>query len=142
MRGAALPPLFCLSYMGGGGEGGCVAKMLEEPLARLRAQLAALEARLEEERKALEALSPLPVYWRRVRCGKERCRKCPHGPYPYLRVKKDGKWRWQYLGKGWQPPEGFVRPREFLEALARYKALLRRREALLERLAEAERALR
>jgi len=114
---------------------------LAKALARLEAELADLEARLEEERKALEGLSPLPVYWRHVRCGKERCRKCPHGPYPYLRVKKDGKWRWQYLGKGWQPPEGFVRPREFLEALARYRALLRRREALLERLAEAERAL-
>ncbi len=62
--------------------------------------------------------------------------------YPYLKVKKDGKWRWKYLGKGWQPPEGFTRPREFLEALARYRALLRRKEKLLERVAEAERALR
>jgi len=51
-------------------------------LNRLKEELAALEARLEEERKALEALSPLPVYWRRVKCGKESCRKCPHGPYP------------------------------------------------------------
>jgi len=117
------------------------SEALTKALARLEAELADLEARLEEERKALEALSPLPVYWRRVRCGKERCRKCPHGPYPYLKVKKGGRWRWKYLGKGWQPPEGFTRPREFLEALARYKALLRRREALLEHLAEAERAL-
>jgi len=78
------------------------SEALAKALARLEAELADLEARLEEERKALEALSPLPVYWRWAKCGKERCRKCPHG---------------------------------------RYRALLRRREALLERLAEAERAL-
>lgn len=58
------------------------SEALAKALARLEAELADLEARLEEERKALEALSPLPVYWRRVKCGKESCRKCPHGPYP------------------------------------------------------------
>jgi hypothetical protein len=115
---------------------------LAKALARLEAELADLEARLEEERKRLSALSPLPVYWRKVRCGKDACTRCPHGPYPYLKVKKEGKWRWAYLGKGWQPPEGFTRPREFLEGLARYRALLKRKEELLERVAEAEKALR
>ncbi len=76
-----------------------------------------------------------------MRCGKEDCRRCPHGPYPYLREKREGKWRWKYLGKGWQPPEGFVRPQEFLEGLVRYKRLLRRREELLSRLEEAQAAL-
>ncbi len=95
---------------------------------RLQEELADLEARLEEKRKALEALSPLPVHWKPVRCGKESCTRCPHGPYPYLRVKREGKWRWKYLGKGWQPPEGFTRPREFLELLREYRRLLRRRE--------------
>ena len=76
-----------------------------------------------------------------MRCGKD-CRRCPHGPYPYLRVKKEGKWRWQYLGKGWQPPEGFTRPQAFREELALYRALLKRKEALLERLERAREALR
>ncbi len=67
--------------------------------------------------------------------------KVPHGPYPYLKVKRGGKWRWKYLGKGWQPPEGFARPQEFLEVLARYKALLRLREEFLSRLVKAEDAL-
>ncbi len=58
---------------------------LAKALARLEAELADLEARLEEERKALEALSPLPVYWRWVRCGKESCTRCPHGPTPTSR---------------------------------------------------------
>lgn len=116
------------------------AHTLTKALARLEAHLAALEARLEEERKRLESLSPLPVYWRRVRCGK-KCRGCPHGPYPYLRVKKDGKWRWEYLGKRWQPPPGFTRPREFQQALQRYHSLLKEREGVWERISKAGEAL-
>ncbi|GAA5336508.1 hypothetical protein YIM73518_22570 [Thermus brockianus] len=60
-------------------------------------------------------MAPVSVHRRLVKRGKERC---PHGPYPYLRVKKEGKWRWQYLGKGWQPPEGFTRAGEFRKHLA------------------------
>jgi len=33
-----------------------------------------------------------------VRCGKEGCSSCPHGPYAYLVTKKDGKQTWKYLG--------------------------------------------
>lgn len=109
-------------------------------LASLQAELHHLEARLEHLREELGRMVPLPVYWRRLPCGKG-CRKCPHGPYPYLRVKKDGRWRWKYLGKGWQPPEGFTRPREVREKLLLYHGLLRQREALMERIWEAERAL-
>jgi hypothetical protein len=115
---------------------------LEREAARLERELQDLEALLAEERERLSALSPMPVYWRRVRCGKEACTKCPHGPYPYLKVKRDGKWRWQYLGKGWQPPEGFTRPQAFREALALYHALLKRKEELLERLEKAKEVLR
>ncbi|MFN4073889.1 MAG: hypothetical protein ACK4G4_10830 [Thermus sp.] len=100
-----------------------------------------LEARMARERKALEALVPMPVHWRTVRCGKERCTRCPHGPYPYLRVKRDGKWRWQYLGKGWQPPEGFTRAGEFRRRLAHYHSLVRRLVELKERLRLLEREL-
>ncbi|MBW6394642.1 hypothetical protein KZX47_05675 [Thermus sp. SYSU G05001] len=100
-----------------------------------------LEARMAEERKALEAMVPVPVHWRKVKCGKDRCTRCPHGPYPYLRVKKDGKWRWKYLGKGWQPPEGFTRAGEFRERLARYRLIVERLVELRERLRELERGL-
>jgi len=114
---------------------------LEREAARLERELQDLEGLLTERRERLSALSPLPVYWRWVRCGKD-CRHCPHGPYPYLRVKKEGKWRWEYLGKGWQPPEGFTRPQAFREELALYRALLKRKEELLERLEKAKEALR
>lgn len=100
-----------------------------------------LEARIAKERQALEGMVPVPVHWRKVRCGKERCNRCPHGPYPYLRVKKDGKWRWQYLGKEWQPPEGFTQAGEFRKRLARYRRLLERLLELREKLAELERFL-
>lgn len=108
--------------------------------ASLRRELEDVEAALETARRRLGELSPLPVHWRTVPCGRG-CARCPHGPYPYLRVKKGGKWRWKYLRKGWQPPEGFVRPGEFRKELARYHELLRRREGLLEALLEAERSL-
>lgn len=115
------------------------------PLSQLEALLEEerfLEARIAEQRKAPEAMAPLPVHWRKVRCGKERCRRCPHGPYPYLRVKKDDRWRWQYLGKGWQPPEGFTRPEAFRQALARYRRLLERLLDLRERLVELDKFLK
>ncbi|WP_243031742.1 hypothetical protein [Thermus altitudinis] len=104
-------------------------------------EMASLERQIQETREALEGLVPMPVHWRRVRCGKRACRRCPHGPYPYLRVKKDGKWRWQYLGKGWQPPEGFAQAGEFRALLAHYRRLLERLVALREEVAELKRKL-
>ncbi|WP_448377575.1 hypothetical protein [Fervidobacterium sp.] len=119
-----------------------VEALEEGYLERLREELAHLEAEGERLLRELERLSPLPVHRKEIRCGKESCRKCPHGPYPYLRVKKEGKWRWVYLGKDWQPPEGFVTPAPFREKLAAYHGLLRRKEEVLGRLERAERALK
>ncbi|MBW6394689.1 hypothetical protein KZX47_05920 [Thermus sp. SYSU G05001] len=100
-----------------------------------------LEKRIREEREALSAMVPLPVYWRRVKCGKDKCRRCPHGPYPYTKEKVDGKWQWKYLGKGWQPPEGLTKPEVFRKRLARYRRLLERLVEVREKLAEVERVL-
>jgi len=40
----------------------------------------------------------------RVRCGKERCRKCPHGPYWYAYYRKGfgGKVVSKYIGKNFK----------------------------------------
>lgn len=93
------------------------------------------QAEAEEARKALERLTPMPVRWRWVRCGKEKCRKCPHGPYPCLRVREvvDGRPKWQerYLGADWQPPEGLVRPRVWREAYCRFREAQERVERIL-----------
>ncbi len=34
----------------------------------------------------------------RVRCGRENCARCPHGPYWYAYWREDGKVRKRYLG--------------------------------------------
>ena len=44
---------------------------------------------------------PLHVTYRQehVRCGKEACGTCPHGPYWYGYWKEDGRTRKQYIGR-------------------------------------------
>ncbi|MGZ4103805.1 MAG: hypothetical protein ACXVQY_01800 [Actinomycetota bacterium] len=39
-----------------------------------------------------------------VRCGKEGCTRCPHGPYWYAYWREDGRLRSRYIGK--QLPAG------------------------------------
>lgn len=34
-----------------------------------------------------------------VRCGKESCRTCPHGPYWYAHWRENGRRRSRYIGK-------------------------------------------
>ncbi len=34
-----------------------------------------------------------------VRCGKDGCTRCPHGPYWYAYWKQDGRTRSQYIGR-------------------------------------------
>lgn len=34
-----------------------------------------------------------------VRCGRERCTRCPHGPYWYASWREDGRTRRQYIGR-------------------------------------------
>ena len=38
-----------------------------------------------------------------VRCGKDNCRKCPHGPYWYGYWREGGKARSKYIGKELPP---------------------------------------
>lgn len=34
-----------------------------------------------------------------VRCGKDTCRSCPHGPYWYAYWKQEGRTRKRYIGR-------------------------------------------
>jgi len=84
---------------------------LEDLEAELRRKLEEVERRKqrlkeleEEEKKLLDELSRLgfpkgTIVAKYVECGKEGCRKCPHGPYYYLVWKEGGKVKWKYLGK-------------------------------------------
>jgi len=84
---------------------------LEDLEAELRRKLEEIERRKrrlkeleEEEKKLIDELSGLgfprgTIVAKYVRCGKEGCRKCPHGPYYYLVYKEGGKTKWKYIGK-------------------------------------------
>jgi hypothetical protein len=54
------------------------------------------ERRTEERAKVTYRLE-------NVRCGKEGCSRCPHGPYWYAYWREDGRLRSRYIGK--QLPE-------------------------------------
>jgi hypothetical protein len=41
----------------------------------------------------------LDFYVKKVYCGKERCRSCPHGPYLYVSRREGRKVKSVYLGK-------------------------------------------
>jgi hypothetical protein len=49
----------------------------------------------------IEPTSPGKVTYRqeRVRCGKEACTRCPHGPYWYAYWREGGRVRSRYIGK-------------------------------------------
>ena len=45
------------------------------------------------------ALARVSYRQEHVRCGKEGCGACPHGPYWYAYWKQDGRTRKQYIGR-------------------------------------------
>lgn len=56
---------------------------------------------MDEEPAGEEEDPPGPVTLRQelVRCGKESCRACPHGPYWYAYWREGGRTRSRYVGK-------------------------------------------
>src|ERR687887_657939 len=59
----------------------------------------ALEATAQAESKITYRLEP-------VKCGKQGCSRCPHGPYWYAYWREGGRMRSRYIGKSL--PEGAV----------------------------------
>ncbi len=48
----------------------------------------------------LDGSEPRVTYRREsVRCGKEGCNSCPHGPYWYAYYREDGRLRSRYIGR-------------------------------------------
>lgn len=81
-----------------------VREMDEHDLRRL---LILARARLENRGMKFEMGSEPNVRLRQqwVRCGKESCSKCPHGPYWYAFWSEDGTRRSRYVGKLEPEPE-------------------------------------
>ncbi len=50
-------------------------------------------------RPAFDGLPGVRIRQQMVRCGKDSCGSCPHGPYWYAHWREDGKRRSRYLGK-------------------------------------------
>lgn len=74
-----------------------VREMDEHDLRRL---LILARARLEQQGVSFESGGPtvrLREQW--VKCGKEACTTCPHGPYWYAHWREDGRRRSRYVGK-------------------------------------------
>jgi len=74
-----------------------VLDMDEHDLRRL---VILARARLESHGVDFGAAGP-EVRLRRqlIRCGKETCTRCPHGPYWYAYWREDGRRRSRYVGK-------------------------------------------
>ena len=80
---------------------------------RMEAELARRELAQQQE-SCSPAVGEESLHWsgtlrlERVKCGKERCKKCAegggHGPYWYLYFRRHGKLTSRYIGKE-LPPE-------------------------------------
>lgn len=71
---------------------------MDEP--ELRRLLMLARARLESHGVELGPAAPRVRYREQlVRCGKENCSRCPHGPYWYAYWSEDGRRRSAYLGR-------------------------------------------
>ncbi len=80
---------------------------LDEP--ELRRLLMLARSRLERHGVPIAGVEPKVRFRQQsVRCGKENCTRCPHGPYWYAYWNEDGRRRSSYLGKlddGEQPAD-------------------------------------
>ena len=74
-----------------------VREMDEHQLRRL---LMLAQARLEHQGIEFPShQADVKLRSQKVRCGKDNCTRCPHGPYWYAYWWEDGKRRSKYLGK-------------------------------------------
>ncbi len=84
--------------------------LTEKQLAELRAIDQRLNAALLDRRAGRSVDTDAPARmeaqvgsitfrFETVRCGKENCSRCPHGPYWYAYWKENGRTRSRYIGR-------------------------------------------
>ena len=77
---------------------------MDEP--ELRRLFMLTRARLEGRGHQFPELGPgVKVRTQMVKCGKQSCTTCPHGPYLYAYWTEDGRQRSKYLGRQQDLPE-------------------------------------
>lgn len=101
-------------------------------IASIRELLSEYEAEIQKLRSEAEKIMPgAYVEVKYVRCGRAACKKCPHGPYYYLRYRdrESGRLRSKYLGSS---PEGRIREASLRRLLKLERSLWRAYQTLLE----------
>ncbi len=73
-----------------------VKEMDEHDLRRL---LILAKARLESKGVSFGSTPKVHLRLQHVKCGKQNCTRCPHGPYWYAYWTEDGRRRSRYVGK-------------------------------------------
>jgi hypothetical protein len=78
-----------------------VRRLDEYELRRLMILVRGLLLHADGQPEDGEAGLPRGLSYRQehVRCGKDGCRTCPHGPYWYAYWKEDGRTRKRYIGR-------------------------------------------
>jgi hypothetical protein len=78
-----------------------IRRLDEYELRRLMILVRGLLLHADGQPDAAEPGLPRGLSYRQehVRCGKDGCRTCPHGPYWYAYWKEDGRTRKRYIGR-------------------------------------------
>ncbi len=85
-----------------------IGELTEKQLEELREIDERLKEILEERRAGGNPAAPvrmdkqfgsLTLRYETVRCGKENCSRCPHGPYWYAYWKEGGRTHSRYIGR-------------------------------------------
>jgi hypothetical protein len=78
-----------------------VRRLDEYELRRLLILVRGLLVHADGDLAGVEPGLPPTLRYRRehVRCGKEGCTACPHGPYWYAYWREDGRTRKRYIGR-------------------------------------------
>lgn len=78
-----------------------VRRLDEYELRRLLIVVRGLLVAVDGQPEAAEPGLPPKLSYRQeqVRCGKDHCSACPHGPYWYAYWKEDGRTRKRYIGR-------------------------------------------
>ncbi len=85
-----------------------LGELTEKQLQELREIDARLQQVLRERQSGQNSPAPLRMdkqvgsitfRYETVRCGKENCSRCPHGPYWYAYWKEEGRTHSRYIGR-------------------------------------------
>ncbi len=85
-----------------------LGKLTDKQLEELRAIDERLQEVLQERALGRQVTAPVRLdkqigsitfRYETVRCGKENCSRCPHGPYWYAYWKEGGRTRSRYIGR-------------------------------------------